>query len=141
MFVVHYHKVTGKISAWGNGNSEHSHFPDHEIVRFAEEFVIDPKTQKFDLTTFRLVPRTLDDQNDELLIDIKARIQIELENTAAYMLVDADITSQELEAWKTYRKILRAMLKAPFDRAVEMIARWPLDPNGVDAVVNLRNIK
>src|SRR4030095_3185354 len=112
MFVVHYHKITGKISAWGNGDSEHSHFPDHEIVRFDEEFLIDPKMQKFDVGTFALVPRTSADRNDEILIDLKARIQIELENTAAYMLVDAELTLQQLEAWITYRRTLRGLFKA-----------------------------
>jgi hypothetical protein len=141
MFVVHYHKLTGKISAWGNGDSEQSHFPDHEIVRFDEEFLIDPKTEKFDLSTFRLVPRTLADRNDEILIDLKARIQIELENTAAYMLVDAELTPQQLEDWKTYRRTLRSLFKAPPNSAAEMLASWPIDPNGVDAVAHLRNRK
>jgi hypothetical protein len=141
MFVVHYHKLTGKISAWGNGDSEQSHFPDHEIVRFDEEFVIDPKAQKFDLKTFALVPRTLEDLNDEMLIDLKACIQIELENTAAYMLVDADITPQQLEAWKIYRSTLRGLLKASPKSVTAILTTWPLDPNGFDAVANVRNIK
>jgi hypothetical protein len=141
MFVVHYHKVTGKISAWGNGDSEQSHFPDHEIVRFDEEFLIDPKTEKFDPITFRLVPRTSADLNDEMLIDLKARIQVELENTAAYMLVDADVTPEQLEEWKTYRRTLRGLLKNPPDSIAEMLDAWRVDPNGFDAVANLRNIK
>lgn len=139
MFYVHYNKFTGKISAWGDGDSEQSHFPDHLIAVFEEEFPFDPREQKLDPVTLELVPRTLDDLNDELLIDLRSKAQVELEESNVYMLVDADVTPQQLAAWKAYRATLRGLIKATPSTAIQMAQQWPTRPDNNDPILDLRN--
>ena len=72
MMVVHFHKATGRISAWGNGDSDKSHFPDHDIVRFADDAMAnDPRRDKIDVESL-LAHMVARDADGEMLDDLRA---------------------------------------------------------------------
>ena len=134
MFVIHYHHQTGRISAWGTGDSDVSHFADHEIVRFDEDaMTIDPRRDKIDVASLAVVARTTDEMLDDLRRDITAAIAAELDATDRYMVPDRPLTEQQREAWKAYRQALRE-LKGD---AAAMVAAWPFRPDGSDAAAGL----
>ena len=65
MLVIHYHKSSGFISAYGNGDSQISCYADHEIARFEDDQNFDPAKHKIDISTLKIV----DKSPDEIIAD------------------------------------------------------------------------
>lgn len=142
MMVVHFHRDTGRISAWGNGDSEESHFPDHDIVRFDNDaMIIDPRYDKIDVASLALVARDADEMLDDLRRDMVNAIAAELGATDGYMVPDRPLTEQAREDWAAYRQALRDIS----GDAAAMLAAWPFRPDGTDAAagfeLRLRDIR
>ena len=132
--VVHFHKDTGRISAWGNGDSDESHFLDHDIVRFDDDaMVIDPRRDKIDVASLALVGRSTDEMLDDLRRDMVTAIAAELDATDRYMVPDRPLTEEAREQWRSYRQALRELN----GNAAAMIAAWPFRPDGSDAAAGL----
>ena len=132
--VVHFHKRTGRISAWGNGDSEASHFPDHDIVRFDDEaVVIDPRRHKIDVASLAVVEQTRAEMIDAMRLDVTNAIAAELAATDGYMVPDRPLTEQQRDAWTAYRQALRDLR----GDAEAMVSAWPFRPDGTDAAANL----
>jgi hypothetical protein len=138
MIIIHYHEDTGRIAAWGSADAEHSFLPHHRIIRFDGDFPINPKRQKISNDEIVDVPASeLEAWNMPLLGEVAALIENTLSATDQYMVPDRNVPN--VNEWKTYRQALRDLSKLP--TVSQMIASWPLDPNGVDAVAHLRNRK
>ena len=140
--VVHFHKATGRISAWGNGDSESSHFADHDIVRFDDDaMIIDPHRDKIDVESLALVARDTDEMLEDMRPEIVAAIAAELAATDGYMVPDRPLTDQQRGAWKDYRQALRDIK----GDAEAMLDAWPVRPDRTDAaagfISRLREIK
>ena len=132
--VVHFHKDTGRISAWGNGDSDESHFLDHDIVRFADDaMIIDPRRDKIDVASLAVVSLSVDEMLEDMQRDVTNAIAAELDLTDRYKEPDRPLTEQHREAWKSYRQ---ALCELNGD-AEAMIAAWPFRPDGSDAAAGL----
>jgi len=129
MFVIHYHKTTGQISQWGDGDSETSHFPDHEIARLQSDATIDPALHKVDLEYLCVIDKTLAEKLATLLPVVNATIRCELAATDAFMALDRPVSDTLRAAWITYRQALRDLSKNYAD-AASMIRNWPSRPDG-----------
>lgn len=130
MLVVHYHKETGRISAWGSADSDHSHLVDHEIVRFETDVAIDPKRQKIaNGALVEIAPDELKLWNLPTDGEVAARIANELTATDQYMMPDREV--RDREAWVTYRKKLRD-LSITSEIAMQL-ENWPERPDGKDS--------
>jgi hypothetical protein len=139
MFVVHYHNQTGRVAVWGNADAENSFLPDHSVIRFEEYHDIDPNRQKIaNGEIVDISENELNAWNAPLQGEVEAAVQMELSRTDQFMMPDRDLPNRN--DWIAYRKMLRDLSKRGLTPA-GMLAEWPIDPNGVNAVAHLRNRK
>lgn len=131
MTIIHYHRVTGRIGAWGSGDSESSHLPDHDILRLDTELVIDPKRHKIaDGEIVEVTAEELDaGWNWPTDSELVAWIQIELNLTDQFMMPDREVADR-LE-WVRYRQALRNLSDLPTVKA--KLEAWPSRPDGKDS--------
>lgn len=142
MLVIHYHKDTGKISAWGSGDSETSHFADHLILRLEDHGAIDPTLHKVDPEQGCICEMTQSEKAAELrpLVDHAIRTALAASDQFIPNMWPEDrppLSSEEIAAWKTYRKALRDLSKQHQNPA-DMLRAWPQHPHGHDTVGHLR---
>jgi hypothetical protein len=143
---IHYRTDTGKIVSWDTASSadnhgKTSHLAGCKIAGFKEYFPVDPKAQKIDLVTFRVVDLSAEEKALASLpstFDVKAAILKELESTDSFANVPADRPRSGPLAldWLPYRQMLRDLSKLA--TPVVMVKAWPVRPDGVDAVGDLR---
>lgn len=115
---VHYHKTTGRISAWGDGDT--AFLPDHAVLKL-DSVVIDPRRQ-------RIADGKLVDVDDlaawNMPIEestLAYRIEAELAATDQFMMPDRDVPNRG--AWVKYRQALRDLSKQG-----GVAAAWPTRP-------------
>lgn len=135
--VVHYHKDTGAIGAWGSADSTESHLPDHLIARLEDTTQIDPRTHRIDVATGGLVEKSASDiaqENAPRLFEIESIVRGALAASDEYMMPDRTVSN--LDAWIIYRQALRDLSDRP--DAAAMIDAWPVRPDGIDAIAGLR---
>jgi Phage tail assembly chaperone protein len=136
MQVIHFHKITGKISAWGTGESDSSHFQDHEIVRLDVENV-DPSRHM--IVGGALVERSeeeIAESNRPSMQQVANAIAGELAASDSFMVPDRPLTNAVRASWVAYRQALRDLSKLPTPAA--MILAWPPHPDGTDVASELR---
>lgn len=124
MVIIHFHKATGRIGAWGNADSEESHLPDHDIVRLDTNVAVDPKRHR--IAAGELVE--VDDLaawNAPTEGDLAARIEMELAATDQFMMPDRNVPNRY--AWVAYRQALRDLSK--LKGAAAQLAAWPTRPD------------
>jgi hypothetical protein len=131
MMVIHYHKQTGRIGAWGNADSERSHLADHEIVRIDAEVLINPQRQRIEAGEIVDIDEAeLATWNCPTVDEIAACIEAELRNTDQFMMPDRNV---DREPWIVYRQTLRDLSKLA--GPIEMINAWPTAPDGRDPII------
>lgn len=144
---IHYIPATGEITCWDNGYREDGNMKSHMkgsivLTKFFDEAPPDLKSKKIDTATSEIVDKTpaeLASENLPTAQQVINAVYVELSATDKYVLPDFPITSQQQNAWKSYRKALRDISKGnPAPTLATMIAAWPLDPNGNDAIPQLR---
>jgi hypothetical protein len=138
VLIIHYHTQTGEISAWGSGDSDSSHFDNHDVVRL-EDAPVDPNLHKIDLTSLKLVDKSPDEKRQALLPtlpEINGAIAGDLAATDSWMMPDRGAAAADVAAWKTYRQALRDLSKQP--DTIAMVEAWPLRPDGADAAASFR---
>lgn len=137
MMIVHYHKQTGRIGAWGSGDSEASHLPDHEMVRLDDTPLIDARTHRIEIATGALIEISQAEiaiEGAPRLIEIEALVRGALAASDEFMMPDRVVPDRE--AWVTYRQALRDLSDQP--DAAAMVDAWPVRPDGIDAIAGLR---
>jgi hypothetical protein len=143
---IHYRTDTGKIVSWDTASSASnhdnaSHLPGCKIVGLDDYVPIDPKAQKIDVTTRRLVELTAEEKALAAMptaFDVKAAILTELTATDSFANVPSDrprVGALALD-WLPYRQTLRDLSKLP--TPVAMVKAWPVRPDGADAIAELR---
>ncbi len=139
MQVIHAHKETGEISAWGTGDSESSHFADHAILRLSDRSEgIDKMLHKVDWEYGCVADKTLAERIAALRPHVDRVIRSELEASDALMSWPLDRPAPpHLDVVKTYRQALRDLSKNQPDAAA-IIRAWPLHPAGADPAASLR---
>jgi hypothetical protein len=142
-----YDITTGRIVQFDNSNVPPPKSVGTDVLTIdgeLSEYGFD--THTVDLKSKTLVVMSLTDQAAAKLpneFDVKQAIWSDLSNTDSYMLPDRDdITPLLRAAWVTYRKALRNLSKYPAGGTPPtpsaMVAAWPVRPNGVDAISELR---
>lgn len=138
MFVVHYHKETGTIRAFGNddGSTESFAGPEYGLTVFDEWHDLDPTKHKINVATGNIVKRSKTERAASRLPIIKAAIANELAATDQYAVADRPLSDAEREAWRTYRQALRDLTGS----ADAMIKAWPRRPDGVNPAEYLNKV-
>ena len=127
--IIHYHRQTGRIAAWGNADCEESWLPDHAVLRTDSEMPVDPRRQRIERGEVIEIPEhDLAIWNCPTADELAARIEMELQNTDQFMMPDRDDAPRE--AWIAYRRALRDLSKLPDPMA--QVQGWPTRPDGKD---------
>lgn len=127
--IIHYHRQSGRIGAWGNADCEESYLPDHAVLRIDSEIPLDPRRQRIEHGEVMEIPeRDLTMWNCPTVDELAARIEMELQNTDQFMMPDRDVRR---EPWITYRRALRDLSKLP--DAMAQVQAWPTRPDGKDS--------
>lgn len=137
MLVIHYHKTTGQISAWGTGDSKSSHFPDHEIVRLD---VDTPDPVRHKIVAGRMIERTaaeIAEANRPTVSQVSSAISRELAATDEFMVSDRPLSDAVRAAWGSYRQALRDLSKLP--DPISQVKAWPTRPDAADPIPSLRS--
>lgn len=151
---IHYDPVrNGEIVSWIEGPTLHDYSVSNEshlagclVTTFEvledHKIEVNPKTQRIDIQSLELVDKYDDEAAHAHLpteIDVRAAILLELEFTDGYinMAIDRPIRDSYALDWKPYRQTLRDLSKLKGGH-LEWIKSWPLRPNDVDAIANLR---
>lgn len=139
MIHVHYDETTGEIAGWETTNRPRD--MGYAVVSLDATSAPDAKTQKIDLETKELVGKTDDEKRRASLptdLEVKQAILVALRDSDHMFLVDRkDIPKQQLDDWAAYRMALRDLSKnnATVD---QMIASWPVAPDGTDRILEMR---
>jgi hypothetical protein len=99
----------------------------------------DPKLHKVDTTTFQVVDKTESERTFALIPtdnEVKSAIFYELRATDSEIVSDRPTAGDTVQAWKTYRQVLRDLSKLATPAA--MIQAWPTRPDGTDVASILR---
>jgi hypothetical protein len=145
MMHVHYRQVDGEIVGWETGTLDPTPIGEGTAILYAQlERAPDPLAHKVDVATLEIVEKSAAEKSAAVAPtkrDLETAIFRTLQSTDHTMLPDRDdIAPQTLVAWKAYRKALRNLSKGnPAPTPDAMVAAWPLDPNGNDAIAHLRN--
>lgn len=140
MQVIHFHKVTGQISAWGTGDSDDSHLTDHRIVRLDVPH-IDPRLHRINVETDQLSEISAGEiaLADRPTVDeVQAAIVAQLQATDAFMMPDRPLSDPARAAWAVYRQALRDLSNRAAVTVADMLAAFPQRPDGADPVASLR---
>lgn len=90
---------------------------------------IDPRAQRFDVETWKVVAKDVPDAMPDRLDDVRAAVRAELAESDKFMMPDYPISEGERAAWGIYRKALRDSSKGN-DTAVAQLAAIPARPDG-----------
>ena len=138
MFAIHFHRETGAIRNWGNhdGSTESLAGPDYEIVLFDRWHAIDPLRQRIDVDRLTIVRRTRAEIAEALRLSVTNAIADELARTDMVMvdIADRPMPTEQRGRWRDYRQALRDLTGSVED----ILAAWPLRPDGIDAAQRLR---
>lgn len=140
-----YDPVSGEIDGWVTGAIADVAVPDGmSVIAVDLDDAPDPKTEKIDTVTLLLVAKNATEQVAANVVterEVQVAIFVALSSSDSKMLPDRDdISPQDRNKWVMYRKTLRDLSKGdPRPTPAAMIAAWPLDPDGIDAIANLRN--
>lgn len=140
MIHIFYDPTTGKIDSFG---SDANPAPRDGLSLAFSESHPDYITQKIDVATGRIVSKSdaeIAHENQPSMTEVRAAVELELWRSDKFVLQDFPVSQDVCAAWMVYRKALRDLSKGdPRPTSAAMIAAWPLDPNGKDAITNLRN--
>lgn len=144
MMYIHYRSLDGEIFGWETGTVNPVGLNGMSIATVELDRPPDPFKQKIDTASSTIIEKTASEkaQSAQPTIDeLKQAIFSELCATDNTMMPDRDdISPQDRNKWVAYRKALRDLSKGdPKPTSVEMVAAWPLDPTGKDAIEKLRN--
>lgn len=147
---VHYSPTTGCILAWDNAPGGDPLLGGMIVVFDVPEghtLNIDPTSQRIDLTTLELEDLSADEiavAKGPQVYEVKAIISAELNWTDSLLAVPDRYVANR-EAWSGYRQALRDASKpqipvpdAPRPTPAQMLAAFPVRPDGVDAAALLR---
>jgi hypothetical protein len=137
-FFIHYRPADGEILGWGTSADP---VPiEGMAIAFFDPFDPDPLTQKFDIAAGRIIEKTAEEKRLArlpTLRDVEVAVYAELCRTDQFMVADCPIADDEYQAWRGYRFALRG-LAAKHGDAADMMDAWPLPPDGVDPISDLR---
>lgn len=138
---VYFRVSDGEILGWVTGGSADPR-PDCSIASVEGpdrgEIIPDPKRQKIDLDTLRIVEKSPAEISMALmpaLIEMTQLVYGELLSTDCFMLPDFPISEEARRHWRAYRQSLRELSRcaSPY----EMLLAWPTRPDGVDPSASL----
>lgn len=137
---VHFNTTTGEIVSYGYGADHNDGFEaspyDGCAVALIENQPIDPRAQRFDPITWKIVAKEVPEPGPDPILKLKRLVQFELEASDKYVLPDFPIGDAERAAWVTYRKGLRDASKGN-TTAAAMLAAIPRRPDGSDPTTGL----
>lgn len=141
---IHYCPDDGEIVGWETGTVRPVGPDGTRTISVQIVGLPDPAKEKIDPSTLAIVEKTSLEKTQALQPtdrELKQAVFAALSATDHMMLLDRDdIAPQDRAKWVAYRKSLRDLSKGdPRPNVDEMISNWPLDPNGSDAIENLRN--
>ncbi|MBW7968109.1 phage tail assembly chaperone [Bradyrhizobium sp. BR 10289] len=120
-----------------DGGSDESHFPGCKVA-FIDNQYIDPRTQRFDPQTGRVVAKDRPDPPPDRMWDVRATIRMELEASDKFVNVeDFRVGETDRAAWIAYRAALRDASKGRADWG-DVLAAIPNRPDGSDPASRLR---
>ncbi|MBR1206949.1 MULTISPECIES: phage tail assembly chaperone [unclassified Bradyrhizobium] len=139
MTIIHFCSATGYIRSWGNAEpiDGTSNFPDHCILRTADDRDIDPLEDMVDVALVgpfqrpedAIVARPAVEKRvlliERLALAIVLAVSAELASSDQYMVPDRPVANRE--AWTTFRQALRALSRLP--DAPTMARNWPARPD------------
>lgn len=137
---IHYRASDGEILGYEN-TQEPERQPGMETVTVGHA-IPNPMLHKIDLATLQLIDKTQAERELAMrpppvsIDEIRTAINTALCASDAYMMPDRPISEATRSAWVAYRQMLRDLSGTP--TASEMIKAWTLDPNGNDAIPDLR---
>jgi Phage tail assembly chaperone protein len=141
-FHLYYDPVSGEIAGFDNGSFAVER-PGLVTVIAELDSLPDPRIEKVDVSTLFVIPKTeaeIREFDRPTKFDVDAAVYDALKKSDEFVLPDYPMTQQQRDAWVIYRQTLRDISKGdPRPNAAEMIAAWPLDPMGNDAIAQLRN--
>lgn len=144
MMHIHYRPDDGEIVGWETGTVQPVGPDGTRTIAVQIVGLPDPAKEKIDPSTLVIVEKTSLEKAQALQPterELKQAVFAALSATDHMMLPDRDdILPQDRAKWAAYRKSLRDLSKGdPRPNAAAMIVAWPLDPDGKDAIENLRN--
>ena len=153
MSIWHFHFRPADGEIFGQDNNDNPvPMPDCEIatIEVGPDFkCVDRRLHKIDTVTFELADKTEAERRIALQpteYEIRHIIFSALRASDEYMAPDRPLTTERRAQWVTYRQTLRDLSKPqdindPERRPTprEMVDAYPLDPNGVDIMVQFRN--
>ncbi|UFX41784.1 phage tail assembly chaperone [Bradyrhizobium sp. 41S5] len=139
MTIIHFCSATGYIRSWGNAEpiDGKSHFPDHCILRTADDRDIDPLEHMVDVALVgpfqrpedAIVARPDADKRalliERLALAIVLAVSAELASTDQYMVPDRPVANRD--AWAAFRQALRDL--SSLSDAPTMARNWPARPD------------
>lgn len=141
MLNIHYDPTTGNIDGYDTDPDSPAR-PGLAVVWSRVDEIPNVKLYKVNTDTLWLVPKTVEEiteANRPTKAEVNGAVYVTLLASDVYMLPDYPVTPEVQDSWKVYRQALRDLSKgSPAPTADEMIAAWPLDPNGNDAIANLK---
>ena len=139
-FFIHYRLSDGEIVGWGDYADP---LPlDENSSMIAVNDAIDPLPQieKYDAEAGAIVDKNAEEIRQArlpTLRDVQVAVYAELCRTDQYMIADCPLTDDEYQAWRGYRFALRGLTATRADPG-DLIDAWPLPPDGIDPIANLR---
>lgn len=146
MLHIHYDPTDGKIVGWETGTENALAMDGLRVLYSQLDTPPDPKKHKVDLATLNVVEMSAAEKAEASAptdVELRQAVFRALQASDHMMLLDRDdIPQQKLASWKQYRKALRDLSKgSPAPTTAQMVAAWPADPDGNDAIAHLRKQK
>lgn len=138
---IHYNVETGHIMSFGFGSEYDDGFgtsiyPGCKVAIIADQLV-DPKTQRFDEASFKIVDKEVPDPPPDLMPQVREIVRAELTASDKFMIPDYPISDAGRAAWAAYRQALRDASKGN-DTAESVLAAIPDRPDGTSVERTLR---
>ena len=134
-FAIYYRLSDGEILGWTDTRMPVA--PAGMLLSIMAPFDPDPTTQKFDTANGVVVPKSLAEIFDAQLPtprDVAVAVFNEMRRTDPVMMPDYPLSGGEKHAWTVYRQGLRELA----GDVATMINAWPVAPDGVDPISDLR---
>jgi hypothetical protein len=141
---IHYHPKTGQIIGWENTDTPYKQ-AGFEVVSISLSSddgwePPDPKRKRIDVVTKQVVDLTAAEITAAAaptMLDLQGVIVNELSGSDAMLVPDRVVANRD--DWIAYRQALRDLSKGdPRPTPTQMLAGFPLRPDGSDAATRLR---
>jgi hypothetical protein len=125
---IHYRPSDGEILGFENTQAPTDQ-PGLKVISIDIDGSPDPKLQKINLKTLRLVAKSAKEiaaAGVPTLLDMQMRVVQWLSASDAMMMPDRALSAEARAAWASHRQALRDLSKLPTPAA--MLAAWPKPP-------------